>query len=144
MSVRALGLPTLVAAALLAAGCGGGPSDEKQVRDTLARYERATASRDYKQICSTVLSRAVLAKLARVNLPCVQALSMGPSVRQPTLQVMQVKIMGSRALALVRSSAVGQPSSTDTFELVKDGEDWRISALAQPGPPSPPRPLVGD
>jgi hypothetical protein len=143
VSVRALGLPVFAAVAVLVAGCGGGPSEEKQVRDTLGRYQRATAARDYKQLCDRVLARTLVARLARVNLPCEQALRMASSVRQPTLQVLKVKVTGTRALALVRSSAVGEPSSTDTFELVKDGEDWRISALAQPGPPAPQRPLVG-
>jgi hypothetical protein len=143
MSVRALALAAL-AATVLASGCGGGPSDEQQVRDTLGRYQRATATRDYRQLCDQVLSRALVARLARVNLPCEQALGMTAPVRQPALQVLKVKIMGSRALALVRSTAVGQPPSTDTFELVKDGGAWRISALARPGPSPPRRPQVGD
>ncbi len=142
MSVRALTLPAL-AAAVLASGCGGA-SDEQQVRDTLGRYQRATATRDYKQLCGQVLSRALVARLARVNLPCEQALGLSAPVRQPTLQVLKVKVMGSRAFALVRSSALGQPPSTDTFELVKDDGAWRISALASPGPSPPRRPHVGD
>ena len=144
MSVRGLALPAL-AVAVLASGCGGGgPSDEKQVRETLGRYQRATATRDYKQLCGEVLARALVARLARVNLPCERALRMTGRVRQPTLQVLKVKVMGSRALALVRSSALGQPPSTDTFELVKDGGAWRISALAGPGPQPPQRPRVDD
>lgn len=137
MSLRALGLPALVAALLGASGCGG-DSDEQKVRSTLTRYERASASQDYAQLCRDVFARALTARVARVGLSCEQALRTGlGSVQAPKLEILKVKVTGARALALVRSSAAGQSSSTDTIELIKDGEDWRVSALARPGPQSP-------
>ena len=63
MSARAPGFATLAAAAALsvaAAGCG--KSDQQQVRDTLKRYERATARQDYDALCSSVLARSLIAR----------------------------------------------------------------------------------
>ncbi|MDQ6751477.1 MAG: hypothetical protein M3Z33_12090 [Actinomycetota bacterium] len=139
MSLRALGLPALVAGLMAASGCGGS-SEQQKVRSTLTRYEQASARQDYAQLCDKVLSRALVARLSRVGLPCQQALRMGlGSVQAPKLEILKVKVMGPRALALVRSSAVGQQASTDTIELVLDGSDWRLSALARPGPEPPQR-----
>ena len=139
MSARAPGFATLAAAAALsvaAAGCG--KSDQQQVRDTLKRYERATARQDYDALCSSVLARSLIARLAQVGLPCDQALRIGlGTVRNPKLQVIRIRITGALALALVRSSATGQPTSTDTIRLVKDKGDWKISSLSGAQPPAP-------
>src|SRR2546430_5390255 len=101
-----------LAIAVTAAGCGS--SNEQQVRDTLKRYEQATARQDYDALCNKVLARALIDRLAQVGLPCHQALRIGlGSVRNPKLQVLKIKVTGVLALALVRSSASGQPASTD-------------------------------
>jgi len=142
MSARA---PTAAAAAVAAtlaiavsaAGCG--TSDEHKVRDTLARYQRATARQDYDALCNGVLARSLISRLAQVGLPCDQALRIGlGTVRNPRLEILRIRITGVLALALVRSSATGQPTSTDTIRLTKDGGKWRISSLSGAQPPAPP------
>jgi len=144
MSARALGLPVLLLALVAATGCGGA-SDEKKVRATLTRYERASARQDYAQLCDKVLARSLVAHLSRVGLPCQQAVRTGlGSLQAPKLQVLKIKVMPPRALALVRSSAANQPTATDTIELFQDGGDWRISALAGSGPQSPQPTRPGD
>jgi hypothetical protein len=141
MSVRApaaaaAAAAATVAIALSAAGCGA--SDERQVRDTLKRYEQATARQDYNALCGNVLARSLIDRLAQVGLPCDQALRLGlGTVRNPKLQVLKVRITDKLALALVRSSAAGQPTSTDTIRLAKDGGNWRISSLSGAQPPAP-------
>ena len=141
MSARA---PTAAAAAVAAtlaiavsaAGCG--TSDEHKVRDTLARYQRATARQDYDALCNQVLAPALISRLAQVGLPCDQALRIGlGTVRNPRLQVLKIKVTGVLALALVRSSATGQPTATDTIRLTKNGDRWRISSLSGAQPPAP-------
>ena len=129
-------LAALAAVSLAAAGCG--KSDQQQVRDTLKRYEQATARQDYDALCAKVLARSLVNRLARVGLPCDQALRIGlGSVRSPKLQVIRVRITGALALALVRTSAAGQPASTDTIRLVRDGGAWKISSLSGAQPPAP-------
>lgn len=112
------------------------------MRDTLSRYQRATANHNYKQLCDSVFAKALVARVTRVNLPCDQAvrIKLG-GVYQPKLEILKVKVTGSRALALVRSSAAGEPASTDTIELGREGTEWRLSALAPTGP-QPPQPAA--
>jgi hypothetical protein len=141
MSVRppaaAVALAATVALILAAAGCGA--SDQQQVRDTLKRYEQATARQDFDALCSRVLARSLIDRLAQVGLPCDQALRIGlGTVRNPKLEILKIKITDKLALALVRSSATGQPTSTDTIRLTKDGDKWRISSLSGAQPPAPP------
>jgi hypothetical protein len=140
MSARAPAAAVVAAAvtlaiALSAAGCGS--ADEQQVRDTLKSYEQATARQDYGALCNKVLARSLIDRLAQVGLPCDQALRIGLGpVQSPRLQVLKIKITDKLALALVRSSAAGQPTSTDTIRLTKDGGDWRISSLSGAQPPA--------
>lgn len=132
-----------LAIALSAAGCGS--SDQQQVRDTLKRYEQATARQDYDALCSRVLAHSLIDRLAQVGLPCDQALRIGlGTVRNPKLQVLKIRITDKLALALVRSSASGQPTSTDTIRLAKDGGKWRISSLSGAQPPAPAQHRSGD
>lgn len=134
-------LPRAAAAALpalaLLAGCGGA-GDEQQVRDALARFEKATAKQDYRTVCDKLLARQVLQRLQSVGLPCEVALQTGlGSVRQPRLKVRKVRIKGSTALAAVTSTAAGQQPSTDTIRLLKEDGGWRLTSLSGTQPPTP-------
>jgi hypothetical protein len=129
----ALGALALVAGAV---GCGG--SDEDQVRDTLATFEKATAAHDYKTLCTKVLAKQLVQRLSNVGLPCDVALQRGlAGVTSPQLTVLRVKVRGDVALAVVRSAAAGQPTSRDTIRLVREGGDWRVSTLSGAQPPAP-------
>jgi hypothetical protein len=129
----------MVSSLVLLAGCGG-TGNEQQVRDTLQRFQKATASQDYRALCTKLLARVVIDRLRSVGLPCEVALRTGlGSVRQPKLKVTRVKIRGSTALAEVRSAAAGQSASTDTVRLVKEDGDWRLTALSGAQPPTPHR-----
>jgi Putative lumazine-binding len=136
-------LAVAAAAGLLVAGCG--KSDDEKVRDTLARFEQATAKKDYETLCDDVLSSAVVQRIRAVGLPCPLALqrSVFATVLQPSIDVEQVKVRGDTALARVTTTAVGQRPSHDTIRLVKQGDDWRISSLSGAQPPAPPRDLEG-
>jgi hypothetical protein len=114
-----------------AAGCGGGPTDEEQVRDTLAAFGRATARQDYRALCERVLAPRLVQSVRQAGLPCEQALRRGfAGVRDPRISVGAVRVDGDRATAEVRTSAAGQEPSSDPVELEKVGDGWRISALA--------------
>jgi hypothetical protein len=145
MRYGSLALPTIaVLATLVAAGCGGA-SDQRQVRDALAHYERAVTKHDYADLCRNVLASQLLQRLSRVGIPCEQALRIGlGGVRRPTLEILPVKVTGSSALALVRSGAARQPTSTDTVQLVREQGHWHLSALAGQQPPAPKPKRPGD
>jgi len=103
--------------------------------------ERATETHDYAAICSQVLARAVVQRVARVGLPCETALRLGlRGVRQPHLTVSTIKVDGDRALAQVSSGAKNQKASNDVIELVRERGAWRVASLAGPQPPAPKKP----
>ena len=106
--------------------------------ETLRAYQRATATGDYRTLCSRVLSGKLVARLAKIGLPCEVALERGlRGVVAPRLTIRRIRIRGDVALALVRTSAAGQRPSEDTIELVREGDQWRVSTLAGAQPPSP-------
>ena len=132
---------SLTCALLALAGCGadtegggdGGPDAEQQVRAVVARFGIATRAKDYQQICDRLLADALIQKIEDVGLPCESALQRGlGDVRDPTLQITEVSISGARALVSVHSTAAGQPPSDDALQLVREGGDWKIAALAAP------------
>jgi hypothetical protein len=126
----------LVLAACALAGCGdSGPSDEQQIRATLAEFGRATAARDYQALCDRVFAPQLIETVKQIGLPCEVALKKGfEDVRDPRLSVGAVTVEDDRATAEVRSSAAGEAPSQDTVELVRVGDRWRIASLTvKPG-----------
>jgi hypothetical protein len=127
-----------VAAGLAISGAGCGGDDQQKVRQTLRAYQRATAARDYGTLCTRVLAAKLVTRLAKLGLPCEVALERGlRGVTAPRLTIRRIRIRGDVALALVRTSAAGQRPSEDTIELVREGDEWRVSTLAGSQPPSP-------
>src|SRR5215207_5311113 len=125
----------LVIAACALVGCGdGGPSDEEQIRSTLAAFQRATAGRDYSALCERILAPKLIQTVEQIGLPCEVALEKGfEDVRDPRLTVGAITVAEDSATAQVRSSAAGQSPSEDTVQLVRDGDGWRIASLAGSG-----------
>ncbi len=128
-----------LALALALAGCGdSGPTDEEQVRATLTDFSRATAAKDYQTLCDRILAPSLIADLKKIGLPCEIALQQGlGDVKQPRLIVGAVKVKGKTATAQVRTSAEGQPPSSDTIELERTDKGWQITSLATPAAPTP-------
>jgi hypothetical protein len=119
------------ALAAVIAGCGGGPSDEEQVRQTLTDFGRATQAKDYQALCDRILAPSLIDQVKRVGLPCEVALQQAlGDVKDPRLTIGRITIEGERAKAEVRTSASGQKPSQDVVELQRIDDDWRISALA--------------
>jgi hypothetical protein len=128
-----------LALALALAGCGdSGPTDEQQVRTTLSAFSKATAAKDYQALCDKILAPSLIADLKKIGLPCEIALQQGlGEVQQPRLIIGDVKVTGRTATAEVRTSAEGQPPSSDTIELEQTDKGWRIASLASPAEPGP-------
>jgi hypothetical protein len=121
----------LVLAACALAGCGdSGPSDDEQVRATLAEFQRATEARDYQALCDRVFAPKLVETVKQIGLPCEVALEKGfEDVERPRLTVGAIDVREDTATAEVRSSAEGEAPSQDTVELVRVGNGWRIAAL---------------
>jgi hypothetical protein len=125
---RAVALALLIGLAV--AGCGGGPSDEEQVRQTLTDFGRATSAKDYQALCDRIFAPQLVDKLKQVGLPCEVALQRSlAGVKDPRISIGKITVADKLAKAEVRTSANGEKPSQDTVELVPVGDGWRISSL---------------
>jgi hypothetical protein len=121
----------LVALSLVLAGCGSsGPNDEQQVAATVKAFTRATATKDYRTLCTRILAPSLIEKVTQVGLPCEEALHKGlGDVRDPRLTIGKITVADDRATVEIRTSASGQAPSRDTLRLERVGGSWRIASL---------------
>src|ERR1700754_4905723 len=92
-------LVALLATCTAVAACGG-PSDSEQVRTTVEAFEKATAAKDYQQLCDKLLAPKVVSKIEAAGLPCEVALQKGlGDVKSPTLTIGKVTVDGDKATA---------------------------------------------
>ena len=125
LALLALGLP----------GCGDRePSDEEQVRSVLATFARSVENRDYQKLCDEIFAPKLLDGLQGIGLPCEVALrnALG-EVQDPRLTVGAIDVKGAKATAEIRTSAEGQPPSSDELELQRVDGKWKVSALSAGG-----------
>ena len=115
--------------ALPLAGCGR--DEEDDVRAVLERFATATAEKDFQTICDRVFAEELIAEV-RKQIPCELALRRSDlgDARNPKLEIRSVEVEGDRATAAVRTSADNQEPSEDTVRLVREGDGWRVAALA--------------
>jgi hypothetical protein len=131
----------MLALAAAVAGCGadeeggggGGVPAEQQVREVVARFGVATRGKDYQQICDHLLSKDLVNKIEAIGLPCESAVQRGlGGVRNPTLEINEVSISGSRALVSIHTTAAGEAPSDDALQVVREDGEWKIASLAAP------------
>src|SRR3954454_6726324 len=117
-------------AGIALAGCGGGPTEEQQVRDIVDAFSKATATKDYDKLCKELLAPKLLEQVEQAGLPCEVALSKGlGEVKDPKVTIGQITVSASSATADVQTSAAGEQPSRDTLKLSKAGGRWRIASL---------------
>ena len=120
----------IVATAAAVTGCG---SERDQVRAKVEQFANAVVHRDYKTICSQVLSPDLVDRLASGGVACERAMQIGLGrVSQPTLAIGRITVSGSCASVLTLSGARGQRTALTSIQLVKTGPGWRISSLGSP------------
>lgn len=123
--------------AILVAGCGGEPEEER-VRERVTEFGAATAAKDYDRLCDDLFAPELLETVKSIGLPCRLALEQSLSeVEDPRLVIGAVRVDGDRAEVDVRSSAAGQAPSQDTLALVKEDGEWRITDLDTGGEETP-------
>jgi hypothetical protein len=128
-------LVAVVGSGIAACGADRPPPDSQLVREAVDRFARASARKDYQQICDELVSQRLVESVEQVGLPCEVALRNGlRDVRKPRLTIRSIEVTKGRARVAVRSSAVNQKPSNDTLQLVKEDGDWKIAALAQAEP----------
>jgi hypothetical protein len=123
-------LVALLAAGAAVAACGGGPTDEQQVREAVDSFSRATAAKDYDKLCKQLLAPKLIEQVRSAGLPCEVALKQGlGDVKDPKLTIGTVTVSGDSATADVRTSAAGETPSRDTLKLTRIDGRWRIASL---------------
>jgi hypothetical protein len=130
--LRLVRRPFVAVLAVLGAvcGCGGGPSDSERVHDAVEAFGKASAAKDYQQLCDDLLAPKLVEEVESSGLPCEVALKQGlGDVSSPRLTIGKVTVSGDSATADVQSSAAGQPPSRDTLQLVRVDDSWRIASL---------------
>jgi hypothetical protein len=120
----------IVATAATVTGCG---SERDQVQAKVEQFATAVVRHDYKTLCSQVLARDLIVRLASGGVSCEQAMKIGLGrVQQPTLAIGKITVSGARASVLTLSGARGQRTTLASIQLVKTGPGWRISSLGSP------------
>ncbi len=123
-------LVALLAAAAALSGCGGGLTDEQQVRQTVDAFSQATVAKDYDKMCKELLAPALIDKVKSAGLPCEVALEKGlGDVKDPKLTIGAITVSNDTATADVRTSAAGEAPSRDTLKLSRIDGHWRIASL---------------
>ena len=112
------------------AGCGGGPSDTEKVHDVVEAFGKASAAKDYQQLCDDLLAPKLVSEVEAAGLPCEVALKQGlGEVSSPRLTIGEIRVSGDAATADVQSSAAGEKPSRDTLQLQLVDSSWRIASL---------------
>jgi len=113
---------------LLIGTCGS--DEDKDVRDTLDRFAKATREKDYQALCDGLLSIKLVEQLRTADRPCEVVLRIGLSeVQNPTLEVLGIQINNDQATAQVDTGAAGQPSFRTRILLVREDGNWRLKSL---------------
>jgi hypothetical protein len=131
-------LPAALVATLLA-GCGTSTTnnagdftgDQKAVAQVVDDLEKASkgTNPDTKEICNTLFAKAVADKLRQGNDDCQDAVKRQlKDVSDTDITVKKVAITGNSAVATVVSSVNGN-DATQTLNLTRDGQLWRIASL---------------
>jgi hypothetical protein len=123
--------------ALAVVGCGSTPKDsskdfkgdERAVAAVVENLENTARKDDAAKICTKLLAPSLLAALRKQGTNCKtgvrEALKDTDSF---DLQVDDVTIRGTKATVKI-TSGTGSNKKTDTLELDKVGNAWKISSL---------------
>jgi hypothetical protein len=135
---RSLTLCLAATLALAAAGCapsGGGGVDtgafegeEKAVAEALDELSDAGRRSDGERVCSDLLARDLVDRLGRGCAEAVDEQLDDADVFE--LDVETISVSGTRATARVLSDFAGDEQPR-TLTLVKEGEDWKVSAIGR-------------
>jgi hypothetical protein len=125
----------LLALAALA-GCSLGGDDEpprvtgaaRQVSSVVERLEKAIVKGDWRSVCDDLLTADARRRAGGSDCPRLLR-SDAADVRGARIDVLSIVLKKGAASARVRSRARGQPPLTDTIELRREGDGYRIESL---------------
>jgi hypothetical protein len=126
-------LPLLLAVAI--AGCGQPASSagdftgaKKDVADTIEQLQTSAQSRKPAEICSEVLSRALVEKVKASGNACVDEMEkVVGDADDFELDVTAVTITGTTAIARVKARKGGKENAVTNFSLANEDGKWRLT-----------------
>jgi hypothetical protein len=114
-------------AVIALAGCGGNDSStpESQAQATVEQFVGALSSQDATTACG-LLTAQLQAQLGGAQ--CEQALgALAGQATAPDVRVTDVRIAGNKAAVDTEKTADTGPASTQTWDLLEESGQWRIS-----------------
>ena len=125
-----------VAAMLAPMGCSVGADKEpkpvagvpKAIVQTVDRFERAVARRDYEIICNELFT-ATARERAGGDECVTQTRTAAEGLRRPSIEITGIEVKRDRASVEVATKAEGQARVIDTLELRLIGDRWLVEAL---------------
>ena len=127
-----LPLATCLTLLVALAGCGGAADSsgdftgaEAEVATVIEDLQEAATDGEERRICLQLLSKDLAESAGDCNAVVQQALDEADTNE---LTVQDVRVTGTTARARVETGTREQ--QTETFELVREGDSWRISSFA--------------
>jgi hypothetical protein len=128
-----------VGGVLTLTGCSLGADEEPkpaagppaEIAVVVQRLERATAERDWAEVCADLLTVAARERAGGAS--CARLLGEAAGeVRRPSIEIRAIQVRsGGRAHVEVRTRADGQRGLSNVLELRREDGEWRIEALAR-------------
>jgi hypothetical protein len=134
---RVHGLLTLVLAAVALAGCGAQQSSsadeftgtDREIAQVVDDFANAARTGDGEEICTRLVTGGFARELAAGN-ECKDEVAKAVSdANDFDLEVTDVTVSGTTARVEVRQGEEGEDARTATFELAREGRDWRLTSF---------------
>ncbi len=135
--MRASTLLAALLAALVLAACGesaGGTGDfegtEADVAQVVEDLQTAAQEDEPGRVCRNLLASAFVRSLGEAGVDCRRAVTLALNDADGLdLEVRDISVNGTQATARVASGA-GESAEQGTLRLVREGDNWRIAAIA--------------
>jgi copper chaperone CopZ len=132
---RLLALTCLPLSALALAACGTTTSTasfkgaEHEVAQTAANLQSDVTAGEQKKVCANDLSASVVRSLGGIKHCETTIKNQISEIDNTELQVESVKVNGTTATAVVKSTYKGNKRTLKTVSFVKEGNKWKIATL---------------
>jgi hypothetical protein len=101
----------------------------REVAAVVERLEKATARGDYGTVCEDLFTAAARERAGGDDCERLTR-SAGEGIRRPSIDIEAIEIRADRARVEITTRAAGQAEVPDVLELRREGDEWRVEALA--------------
>ena len=133
--MRTLRAAPLVALALAGCSLGGGDDEPQPVKGAPRDVARlvsdlnlATRKGEYRRICEQLFTSSARRRAGGKDCPSLLR-STARGLRNPSIELVSIRVTPKQALARVRTRAAGQAPIVDQLVMRREGGVYRIEAL---------------